>query len=75
MKLSGLRLLRAAAVAFACLGGAAYATDLPPLPQGLSVPKTATRLPAFSMPVVGGGSARAEDYKGKVIVARFWATW
>ena len=53
----------------------AGAADLPPLPQGLSAPANATKLPAFSLPTATGGTLRADEFKGKVIIARFWATW
>ncbi len=52
-----------------------FAADLPPLPPGLSAPSKATKLPAFSLTTAAGGSVKADDYKGKVIIARFWATW
>lgn len=74
MELSGMNWLRAAVVALVTVAGGALAAE-PPLPPGLSAPKTATKLPLFSLPLVGGGSARAEELRGKVIVARFWATW
>lgn len=53
----------------------AIAAELPPLPQGLSAPSTPTKMPAFSLPTVAGGTVRADEFKGKVIIARFWATW
>jgi hypothetical protein len=53
----------------------AAAADLPPLPQGLTAPAKAITLPAFNMPTATGATVQSDDYKGKVIIARFWATW
>lgn len=54
---------------------AANAAGLPPLPAGLAAPATATRTPAFNLQTAAGGSLRAEDLRGKVVIARFWASW
>lgn len=53
----------------------AVAADLPPLPQGLSVPANPIKMQAFNLPTAAGGFAKSDDYKGKVLIARFWATW
>lgn len=53
----------------------AHAAELPPLPQGLSAPAKPVHLPQFTLATPGGGKVRAEDFKGKVLIARFWATW
>ena len=71
MRLSGI--LRVFAMLLAAT--VAAAADLPPLPQGLSAPKTAMKLPAFKLQTATGGSVSADELKGKVIVARYWATW
>jgi len=31
--------------------------------------------PAFSLPDVDGKATRLEDFRGKVVVLFFWATW
>ena len=62
-------------LAMALTASIAAAADLPPLPEGLSVPKSATKLPAFNLPTAGGSTVRSDDYKGKIIIARFWASW
>ena len=31
--------------------------------------------PDFSLPLVGGGEAKLSDYKDKVVLLNFWATW
>ncbi len=44
-----------------------------PIPKDLSVGKQAI---AFSRPVIGGKTIKfPEDYKGKVVMLDFWATW
>ena len=53
----------------------AIAADLPPLPPGLTAPSKATRIPAFNLPMAAGGTLHAEDLRGKVVIARIWATW
>ena len=53
----------------------AVAADLPPLPQGLTAPAKPIKMQAFSLLTAAGGIAKADDYKGKVLIARFWATW
>jgi hypothetical protein len=53
----------------------AFAADMPPLPQGLSAPAKPIKMQAFNLPTAAGGFAKADDYKGKVLIARFWATW
>lgn len=63
------------AFCFAALALPAHAAELPPLPQGLSAPSKPAHLPQFTLATPGGGKVRAEDYKGKVLIARFWATW
>lgn len=53
----------------------ASAAGLPPLPAGLTAPATMTRTPAFNLQTAAGGTLRADDLRGKVVIARFWATW
>jgi peroxiredoxin len=31
--------------------------------------------PAFELPLVGGGTASLEQYRGSVVMLNFWATW
>ena len=61
----------------AFLSGAlpAIAVDLPPLPAGLTAPSKATHMPAFNLPTATGGTVRAEELRGKIVIARIWATW
>ncbi|HKJ77628.1 MAG TPA: redoxin domain-containing protein [Gammaproteobacteria bacterium] len=37
--------------------------------------KSAWRKPGFELPALAGGKRSLEDYKGKVIMLNFWATW
>ena len=60
---------------FALAASIASAADLPPLPQGLSAPAKPVKMQAFSLPTATGGITKSDDYKGKVLIARFWATW
>ncbi len=70
---SQLRTVAAAALASMALG--ASAAELPPLPAGLTAPAKPAHLPDFNLAKPESGSVRASDFKGKVMIARFWATW
>ena len=59
----------------ALTAASAVAADLPPLPQGLIAPVKPIKMQAFNLPTAAGGFAKSDDYKDKVIIARFWATW
>jgi hypothetical protein len=65
----------AALLALTVASAVVAAADLPPLPQGLSAPAKPIKMQAFNLPTAAGGFAKADDYKGKVLIARFWATW
>lgn len=56
-------------------GMSASAAGLPPLPAGLTAPATPTRTPEFNLQTATGGTLRADELHGKVVIARFWATW
>jgi hypothetical protein len=71
--LQGLLMLCAAGLAPGVL--TANAAGLPPLPTGLAAPATPTRTPAFTLQTAAGGTLKADDLRGKVVIARFWATW
>jgi hypothetical protein len=60
--------------AFAAAVFNAAAAELEP-PAGLSAPAKPTHLPAFNLPTAAGGTVRSEELRGKVVIARFWATW
>jgi cytochrome oxidase Cu insertion factor (SCO1/SenC/PrrC family) len=52
----------------------AAAAELAP-PAGLTAPAKPTRLPAFNLSTTAGGAVASDDLRGKVVIARFWATW
>lgn len=64
-----------AAIALASMAFSAAAADLPALPEGLTASAKPAHMPAFNLPLVAGGTARAEEFRNKVVIARFWATW
>lgn len=64
-----------AAIALASLAFSAAAAELPALPAGLTAVAKPVHLPAFNLATSAGGKVRADEFKGKVLIARFWATW
>ena len=65
--MSGLRLIAAAALVAAA--GAAWAAG------GSMKPWTGGATPPLSLRDLDGKERKLEDYKGKVVVLNFWATW
>jgi peroxiredoxin len=56
------------------LCGAAFASD--PLAQmGVVKPRVRMEAPAFDLRDIQGGRKGLTDFKGKVILLNFWATW
>jgi len=70
---STIRLLWSAALAAVAFSTAA--ADLPPLPEGLTAIAKPVHMPAFSLSTPAGGTVKADEFRDKVMVARFWATW
>lgn len=64
-----------ASLAFASLAFSAAAAELPALPAGLTAVSKPVNLPAFNLATPAGGTVRADEFRGKVLIARFWATW
>jgi hypothetical protein len=62
-------------VALASSAAHSNAADRAPLPGGLSAPSTPTRAPSFNLQTAAGGTLRSDELRGKVVIARFWATW
>jgi cytochrome oxidase Cu insertion factor (SCO1/SenC/PrrC family) len=55
------------------VGGASAAPDFASLQvQPYQPPKPA---PAFALPSLDGRTVRLEDFRGKVVLLFFWATW
>ena len=71
----GTRIRMLATLALAALAVSAAAADLPPLPAGLTAITKPVHLPAFTLATPAGGKVRADEFKDKVLIARFWATW
>ena len=63
------------ALTFSALASTATAAELPPLPAGLTAPSKPVHIPQFTLATPAGSKVRADDLKGKVVIARFWATW
>jgi thiol-disulfide isomerase/thioredoxin len=57
-------------------GRSAPATSKVALP-GTPEPETTSRIvpPDFEIPTIDGGTIKLSDYRGKVLVLDFWATW
>ncbi|MDB5811113.1 MAG: hypothetical protein JWN94_3235 [Betaproteobacteria bacterium] len=72
---SGFRALTFAALAAILPLSGAMAAELPALPAGLTAVSKPVHLPAFNLATPAGGKMRADEFKGKVLIARFWATW
>ena len=61
------------ALALLTVGGAGAAPDFASLQvQPYEPPKPA---PSFSLPSIDGRTVRLEDFRGKVVLLFFWATW
>ncbi len=67
------RVLVATALAMVVLS--ATAAELPAPPAGLTALAKPVRLPAFNLSTPAGGTVRADEFRGQVVIARFWATW
>jgi cytochrome oxidase Cu insertion factor (SCO1/SenC/PrrC family) len=62
-----------AALALLIVGSAGAAPDFASLQvQPYEPPKPA---PAFALPSLDGRTVRLEDFRGKVVLLFFWATW
>ena len=72
---TGLRVRTLAALALILSVSSAVAAELPALPAGLNAVSKPVRLPAFNLAMPDGGKVRADEFQGKVVIARFWATW
>ncbi len=67
------RLLASMALTFVVFSAAA--AELPAPPAGLTTPSKPVRMPAFNLATPAGGTLQAGDFRDKVVIARFWATW
>ncbi len=62
-------------LAIAAVAFSAAAVELPTLPAGLTALSKPVRMPDFNLAKPAGGTLRADELRGKVVIARFWATW
>lgn len=51
-----------------------YASSLKPAP-GIAVPDPQVEAPDFALPALSGEEVRLADFRDKVILVNFWATW
>jgi len=78
---SGIHAVFSRAVAVSLVAACAFgvtparAAELPAPPAGLKAPAKPAQMPAFNLSTASGGAVRADDLRGKVVIARFWATW
>ncbi|MDB5809876.1 MAG: hypothetical protein JWN94_1998 [Betaproteobacteria bacterium] len=75
MNIKAFKFRMLTAIVFAFAAFSAAAADMPALPAGMNAVAKPVRLPAFNLATPGGGKVRADEFNGKVVVARFWATW
>jgi len=62
-------------MALASVVFSATAAELPAPPAGLTALAKPVRMPAFNLSTPAGGTVRADEFRDKVVIARFWATW
>lgn len=55
-------------------GQTAFAAD-PFAGMDVKTPKVRLEAPAFTLPDLDGNETRLSDFKGKVVLLNFWATW
>lgn len=53
----------------------AWGASLPSPPAGLEPVTPALIMPVLQLPDVSGVPARSDEWRGKVVLVRFWATW
>jgi len=71
--MSGRATVAAVALALLAVGSAGAAPDFASMQvQTYQPPKPA---PAFALPSLDGRTVRLEDFRGKVVLVFFWATW
>ena len=71
----GFRACLLVSMALASVALSAAAAELPALPAGLTALAKPVHMPAFNLATPAGGTVRADEFRDKVVIARFWATW
>jgi peroxiredoxin len=69
-----LRSILAAGLSVFVLYGTAHATD-PFAQMEVLKPKVRMEAPGFTLPDINGGRQSVSDFRGKIILLNFWATW
>jgi peroxiredoxin len=69
-----LRATLACGLVICALYGTAYAAD-PFAQMEVLKPKVRLEAPAFTLMDINGGQRRLSDFRGKIILLNFWATW
>ena len=75
MIILGCRARFLVSMALASIAFCANAAELPAPPAGLTALSKPMHIPDFNLPKPAGGTVHADDFRGKVLIARFWATW
>ena len=75
MSILGLKARMLASMALASVAFTAIAADLPAPPAGLTALSKPLQMPAFNLSTPTGATVRANQFRDKVVIARFWATW
>ncbi|HET8579747.1 MAG TPA: TlpA disulfide reductase family protein [Nitrospiraceae bacterium] len=73
MKTHTIRMI-SAVIAFACLP-IAYTMDLPAWSMGARPPAAGMTAADFSLPDLEGRMRSLNQYRGKIVLINFWATW
>ena len=67
--------LTGAAALFLALGGIVLADDQPGVRAALQSPKERKPAPVFALEDAAGKTVKLKDYRGRVVLLDFWATW
>ena len=71
----GIQVCRLFLLALASVVLSAAAAEIPAPPAGLTAVSKPVHMPEFNLSTPAGGTVRAGEFRNKVVIARFWATW
>lgn len=57
------------------IAGAGFSMQTTTLPKGLLAVQQRKPMPAFSLPDLDRKLVQSGDFRGNVVILRFWATW